>query len=275
MASITQYVATGKSPEELKDLIYPQIDNQGGRLSLPTYARDFFSATHSPLKYIESSMAGWFGRFSDIINNKDFYGVQVHDPSENVLMQRMDDLIHLAPLPFSIQSMKRFREEGQPVSRQVAGFLGATKAPYWVERSEAEQRASDLKAAHLPIGGRTSADFERGNLLKNYAKRYQQATLRGEPTEEIVAGLHKDIREGKLHMEDLLRFRQRIRSEPLTQSVMNLPFRDILQVWSVASTEERKKLAPILMRKYSGLRSPEDRALYSPKMRQIQEEMKQ
>ncbi len=273
MAGVVQYISTGKSPENWKDLVYPQIDNQGGRLSLPTYARDFFSVLHSPLKYAGASMAGWFGRFSDIVNNKDFYGVQVHDPSENVLMKRIDDLIHLAPMPFSIQSMKRFREEGQPVSRQVAGFLGATKAPYWIERSEAEQKASDLKAAHLPIGGRTSADFERGNLLKNYAKRYQQASLKGEDTGDIVSDLHKDIREGKLHMEDLLRFRQRIQKEPLTQSVMNLPLRDILQVWSVASMEERKKLAPILMRKYSGLRSPEDRALYLPKIREIKEEM--
>ena len=129
MASVTQYAFTGKSPEDWKDLVYPQIDNQGGRLSLPTYARDFFSATHSPLKYIGSSMAGWFGRFTDIVSNKDFYGVQVHDPSENFLQQKVDDLIHLAPLPFSIQSMKRMREEGQTPTRQMAGFLGATKRP--------------------------------------------------------------------------------------------------------------------------------------------------
>jgi hypothetical protein len=194
----------------------------------------------------------------------------------NVLNQKIDDLIHLVPMPFSIQSMKRFREEGQPVSRQLMGFLGATKAPYWIERTDAEQKAADLKAAHLPIGGRTPADFERGNLLKNYAKRYQQASLKGEPTEDIVGELHKDIREGKLHMEDLLRFRQRIiQKEPLVQSVMNLPLRDILQVWSVASTEERKKLAPILMRKYGGLRSPEDRILYLPKIREIRQEMTQ
>lgn len=274
MAGITQYMFTGKSPENWKDLVYPQIDSAGGRLSLPTYARDFFSATHAPVKYVTASLAGWFGRFTDVLNNKDFYGTEIHDPNENMIMQRVDDLVHMVPLPFSIQSFKRMREEGQPPVRQITGFLGATKAPYWIERSEAEQKASDLKAAHLVQGGREPADFERGRLLKKYATMYQEAALKGEPTDEIMRNLHTDIAKGNLHMADLLRFRQRIQREPLTQSVMNLPFKDVLQVWNVANTEEKKKLLPILNRKFYGLRSPEDRALYLQKMKQIQEEAK-
>jgi hypothetical protein len=274
MASIAQYAFTGKAPEDWKDLIYPQTDQQGGRISLPTYMRDFFSATHSPVKYVSSSLAGWFGRFTDIIGNKDFYGTMIHDPNENVIMQRIDDLIHLAPLPFSIQSIKRMREEGAGPSRQIMGFIGATKAPYWIERTNAEQKASDLKALHLPIGGRTPEDFAKGQLLKNYAKRYQAAANKGEPTDDVMRELHSDIAAGKLRMQDLMRFRQRISREPLVNSVMNLPFKDVLEVWNVASTEERKKLYPILNRKFYGLRSPEDRALYLPKIRQITEEMR-
>ena len=274
MAGITQYMFTGKSPENWKDLVYPQIDNAGGRLSLPTYARDFFSATHAPVKYVTASLAGWFGRFTDVLNNKDFYGTEIHDPNENMIMQRVDDLVHMVPLPFSIQSFTRMRAEGQPPVRQITGFLGATKAPYWIERSEAEQKASYLKAAHLPQGGREPADFERGRLLKKYATQYQAAALKGEPTDEIMRDLHTDIAKGNLHMADLLRFRQRIQREPLVQSVQNLPFKDILQVWNVANGDEKKKLYPVLNRKFYGLRAPEDRAVYLQKMRQIQEEMK-
>jgi hypothetical protein len=271
MAGITQYAFTGKHPENWKDLIYPQIDNQGGRLSLPTYARDFFSATHSPFKYISSSMAGWFGRFQDVIANKDFYGVQVHDPNENIINQRVDDLIHLVPLPFSIQSLQRMRAEGETPSRQMAGFLGATKAPYWVERTDAEQKASELKAAHLPMGGRSPADFARGQLIKNYAKRYQEAVLKSEPTADIMTDMHKDISSGKLRMQDLITFRQRITKEPLVDSVAHLPFKDVLEVYRVASADEKKKLLPILNRKFAGIRSPEDRIAYMPKMREIME----
>jgi hypothetical protein len=165
------------------------------------------------------------------------------------------------------------REEGETPSRQIIGFVGATKAPYWIERTEAEQKASDLKAQHLPIGGRTPADFERGRLIKKYATMYQQATLNGEPTDEIMRNLHTDIAKGNLHMSDLLRFRQRITREPLINSVMNLPFRDVLQVWNVATAEEKKKLFPILNRKFYGLRSPEDRLLYSRKMKEIYNDM--
>ncbi len=272
MAGITQYAFTGKQPEDWKDLVYPQIDKAGGRLSLPTYMRDLFHATHSPIKYMSSSLAGWIGRFNDVINNKDFYGVQIHDPSENVISQRIDDLIHLAPLPFSVESMKRMKQEGEPPSRQLIGFFGATKAPYWIERTNAEQKASELKAAHLPVGGRTTKDFERGQLVRNYARRYQEATLKGDPTDEIMSQLHDDVKSGKLYMQDLLNFRRRISKEPLIESVMHLPFRDVLEVWNVASTEERKKLAPILNTKFYGLRSPEDRITYMPKIREIMRE---
>jgi hypothetical protein len=274
MASITQYMFTGKSPENWKDLVYPQIDQAGGRISLPTYMRDFFHFTHAPTKYVTSSMAGWFGRFTDILNNKDFYGVQIHDPNENVIMQRVDDLIHMVPLPFSIQSAKRMREEGEAPSRQIMGFVGGTKAPYWIERTTAEQTASDLKAAHLPVGGRSPEDFERGRLVKKYATMYQEASLKGESTNEIMRNLHTDIAKGTLRMQDLMRFRQRISREPLAQAVMNLPFKDVLQVWNVANTEERKKLFPILSRKFYNLRTPEDRSLYFTKMRQIQQEIR-
>jgi hypothetical protein len=272
MAGIAQYAFTGKHPEGWKDLVYPQIDKQGGRISLPTYMRDLFSATHAPVKYVTSSMAGWVGRFTDILNNKDFYGTQIHDPNENVIMQRVDDLIHLAPLPFSIQSMQRMRQEGETASRQVMGFLGATKAPYWIERTDAEQKASELKAAHLPIGGRSAEDFQRGQLLKNYAKQYQAATLKNESTEQIMTQIHSDIASGKLRMQDLLNFRQRVTHEPLTAAVMHLQFKDILEVWNVASGDEKKKLLPILSRKFQGLRSPEDRIRYLQKMKEIQEE---
>jgi hypothetical protein len=274
MASITQYAFTGKTPENWKDLVYPQIDNQGGRLSLPTYARDFFSLTHSPVKYAGSSMAGWFGRFQDIISNKDFYGVQVHDPSENIVYQRIDDLIHLVPLPFSIQSLERMRAEGETPTRQVAGFLGGTKAPYWVEKTAAEQKASELKAAHLPIGGRSPADFARGQLVKNYAKRYQEAVLKNEPTEDIMTEFHGDIAAGKLKLQDLLTFRSRISKEPLVDAVAHLPFKDVLEVFRVASSDEKKKLYPILNRKFYGIRSPEDRITYMPKMREVTEQMR-
>jgi hypothetical protein len=274
MAYVTQKAFTGKDPENWQDLAYPQIDNQGGRISLPTYLRDFFHLGHAPLRYVGSSMAGWFWRITEVLNNKDFYGVQIHDPNENFLFRKMDDLVHMVPLPFSVQSMRRWQQEGEPGTRQVIGFLGGTKAPYWIERTDAEQKASELKAAHLPIGGRSTKDFQRGQLLKNYTRRYQDAVLKGESTQELLSQMHVDIRTGKLYMSDLLRFRDRIRKEPLIYSIEHLPIRDALEVWSVASEKEKGALAPILVRKYMGLRSPEDKILYMPKIQQILQEMK-
>lgn len=269
IASITQYAFTGKNPETWKDLVYPQIDNQGGRISLPTYMRDLFHIGKHPVKYVTSSLAGWYGRFIDVLNNKDFYGVQVHDPNEAKLFQIMDDTVHMIPLPFSFTSFKRMKEEGETPFKQALGFLGGTKAPYWIERTDAEMKASELKAGHLPVAGRTPADFERGRRLKMYARQFQEAQLKGEDTSGIMDQFNSDIQEGKLYHSDTLRFRERIRYEPLVSSVQHLPFRDVLEVWKVSTDEEKAKLYPILMKKYGGLRNVEDRALYFPKIQEV------
>lgn len=269
LGTIIQKMLTGKDPESWKDHFYPQIDQEGNRVSIPSYARVGFSMAHDPVKYVGGAMAGWFGRFVDVINNKDFYGAKIHDPEQNVIFQRVDDLVHLVPLPFSVTSMKKAREEGQPLAKQLTGFLGFTKAPYWIQKSPAQQLATELAGAKIPARGMTKAERGRTDLIKKYARDYQKAMREGGSPEEIFSNIREDLQSGKLTQRDLLRFRQRIIHEPLEQSILRLTLKEALRVWEKATDEEKARIAPYVLRKFRSTQSPEEREAALPKAQEI------
>ncbi len=209
-----------------------------------------------------------------MINNKDLYGAKIHDPEENIINQRVDDLIHLVPLPFSVTSGVKAREEGQPLGKQLTGFLGFTKAPYWVQASEAQQLATKLAAAKIPGGGMTKADRARTDLIKNYAREYQKAQKAGESVDDVISKVQSDVRSGKLTQRDLSRFRQRITHEPLEQSILRLSLKEALRVWEKSTPEEKAKIAPFVLRKFRSSTMPEEKEAALPKIQEIAEGMK-
>jgi hypothetical protein len=274
IASIAQYAYTRKGPEEAKDLVYPKIDDEGNRISLPTYMRDLFHVSHAPGRYVWSSLSGWVGRLSDVLQNRDFYGAQIHDPESNIINQRIDDLIHLVPLPFSFQTFSRMREKGQPFEKEITGFLGATKAPYWIEKSEAQQLATQLSSEKIPTIGMTKADRARTDLIKRYVREYQKAQRKGESVDDILSNIQNDLRSGKLFHRDLLRFKQRIVHESLEQSILRLSLKEALGVWERATDEEKKRIAPYVLRKFRTAQSKEEKEILLPKVQEIAREMR-
>ena len=55
IATIVQQMSTGTRPQKMIDFVVPKTDNQGNRMSMPTYWKDMFSLGTHPVKYIESS----------------------------------------------------------------------------------------------------------------------------------------------------------------------------------------------------------------------------
>lgn len=257
MSSTIMYMTTGETPQDLIDYIYPKIDKEGNRISLPTYMRDLFSLVHSPISYIQHSLSGWISRFSEVIQNKDFYGVEVHDRDESFINQRLDDLIHMVPLPFGVSSYKRMKEEKQPIERQISGFLGFTKAPYYIEQTKAEQMAGELISGYMPERPRTKEEFKKSQLIKTHASEIQRAIKDKTPLDTIVEGITSDVKSGKLHLDDIKRIQRRLR-EPLETRTQRLSLSDAFKVWDVANEGERVRLKPIVAKKIINLENSPD-----------------
>jgi len=251
LSTIIQTLFTGQPPSEFKDFFWPKIDKEGNRISPATYMRDLFSLIASPINYIKHSMAGYVGRFIDVINNKDFYGVQVYDPEESYIQQGIDSLVHMVPIPFGISTTLRLREKGEPIERAIIGNLGFTAAPFYIEQTEAEQTAGDYMQGHMQVGARTKGEFEKTKLIKSYAKEIQK-TMRDNPSgmADLVKRMVGDVKIGKLQVNDADRISQRLK-QPLEGKVNRLPLEEALKVWRVGSPEEKIRLRVIIAGKIS------------------------
>jgi hypothetical protein len=274
-AAIITKVSTGKYPWELaktpydlyRNLVFPRIDPQdeSQRVSIPTYWRDLVHATHDWGKglpnYIRTSMTGEIGRLMDVWDNKDFYGVEVYHPDDPEYKKVYDAVKHLIPLPFGFSSYVAAHQTGATGARAAAGFMGFTKAPYYVSYTPAEKMAFDLIRNQMPIGSRTKEEFQRG-VNERIAV---DSMKRGEMT-------MKDARDkGLVSRERVDRVRRREHETPLQHAVNSLHAADSVKILAQSNPEERKQIAMMVKRKIlnSTLLTPKQKHEYMAQVRAI------
>jgi hypothetical protein len=247
LSSIITKVATGKYPWELaksggelmRNLIFPRIDpaDASQRVSVPTYWRDLVHATYHPVDYVRSSMTGEIGRMTDLWENKDFYGVEVFHPDDPVYKQVGDALTHLFPLPFGASSYIAARETGASGARAAAGFMGFTKAPYYISYTPAEKKAFELIRSQMPVGSRTREEFQRG-VNERVAV---DAMRRGD------MNLQQAIKEGLVTPQRMERVMQRSRETPLQHAVKSIHAEDAVRILQLATDSEKREIGPYVM----------------------------
>lgn len=161
-----------KKPQTVKDIVYPKVDDQGNRVSMPTYWKDAYHLLHDSTGYVRSSMTGLIGKAIDVWKNKDFYGVEIHNPNDSFFKRAEDNLIHMLPTPFSISSALSFQKTGASLDKQLMGFFGFTKAPGYVNQNEIQQKIFDVFSTRLGGGviSQEEADFknEKDDIRKAY-----------------------------------------------------------------------------------------------------------
>lgn len=250
-SSVITKAATGKYPWELakdtsellRNLTFPRIDevDESQRVSIPTYWKDAVHLTHSVPDYIQASMTGEIGRAMDVWRNRDFYGTEVFHPDDPLLKKAYDAFTHMVPLPFGLSSYVAAHRTGATGVRAGAGFLGFTKAPYYMSYSPAEQEAFEVIRAKMPIGARTREVYQRGvneRIAVDAIKRHEM-TL----TEAIQKGLIKPNRRAVVG--------RRIQEPPLIHAVKSpsLTPDEALRIFQKANQKERESLDPIIRKK--------------------------
>lgn len=241
-ATIITKGATGKWPWELADdeeelarnLVFPRIDpvDKSQRVSIPTYWRDAVHAVHSIPDYIKSSLTGEWGRLADVWENRDFYGTEVYHEDDPLLKRTYDKFTHLVPLPFGLSSYVAAHRTGATGPRAAAGFMGFTKAPYYISYTPAEKEAYKLIRDQQPVGGRTEQEFERGvneRIAVDAIKR-KEMTLSEAIKNGMVARRRVDI------------VGRRLSQTPLQHAVKSLNGKGVFKVWLKASPAERKDI---------------------------------
>jgi len=253
-STIVSKLFTGKYPWQLagsaaelaRNLTFPRIDkdDQSQRVSIPTYWKDVVHAVPTaddvshgrilkkPIDYIRSSMSGEIGRITDVWSNRDFYGNKVYNEDDPFYKRIKDQFQHLFPVPFNVSSFNAARESGATPARSALGFLGFTKAPYYISHTPAEIKAAEILREQLPVGGRTQEQAQKS--LKEH--KAMLAVKRGEMTidEAYDRGLLDPAR---------WRENDRLASETHLQSqIKRLTPENALKVWQEATPEERREI---------------------------------
>lgn len=263
-ASIISKVATGKYPWELaedsgelmRNLVFPRIDanDKSQRVSIPTYWRDAVHLSHSPTDYVRTSMTGEIGRIMDVWDNKDFYGTQVYNPDDPDLRKVYDATRHMVPLPFGLSSYIAAHQTGATGARAAAGFMGFTKAPFYVSYSPAEKAAYQYIREKMPIGSRTREQFERGVQERIVTEKIRRGEMSA--PEAVEQGLIDQNR------RDIVG--RRSAESPLQHAIKSLDVDEAMNVLKKVSPDERDEILWLVRRKVHNSESitPDKRSEY-------------
>jgi len=134
IGAVFHYLHTGKRPETLRDLYYPQnglTDNKGrpDRASLPTYMKDVVAYSTDPVSTLEHKASPLLSLAFDLGTNRDYYGDMIRNPEET----RSKQLLQMGSYalrqfrPFSVQQAAKTMAEGGPprAAEQMMGFPSA------------------------------------------------------------------------------------------------------------------------------------------------------
>ena len=171
--AITQYLATGKPPGSMKDLVYPKTgaqDREGhdARINTGFYTSDWYDFIHDPIGTFGNKASPLVHAATDLVRNKDFSGTEVWDKNGtwgNIAADIGKYLVK-AGVPLSIEQLDRLRESGtKSPTLSALSMVGFKTARTSLSESDAELLAHDLMQKG---GSRTPGETAKSNMLRKY-----------------------------------------------------------------------------------------------------------
>jgi hypothetical protein len=143
LGAITQYLATGKKPDEIKDYFFPKTgrrnaDDSEERLQYPSYWMDHYKLATSPLQTGLHKLHPSISMLTEALSNQDYYGTQIRDPKAawHKQAEQIGEYLAKGFLPYSISNQSKLAETDAGAGSRVGNFFGITQAPRSVSRSE-------------------------------------------------------------------------------------------------------------------------------------------
>ena len=264
LGAITMYLLTGRWPDEYKDYFFPKTgyknpDGSDERLSLPTYAKDWWAYAENPGRTISHKIHPIWQTLGDTWSNEDFYGTEIRNADDPIVSQMLDTTEYIGKqfIPFSVRNAQKMLKAGSPLGRAaITSASGIQSAPSYLTRSVAQKLMSKYIVARIPRGTRTKEQFDRSQLRK---------VLRD------TARAGGDIRTSEalavFTTKELRRIEKEAEVTPFAGSYKRLTFGEALNVYNVATKKERAQVIGILRgkkarAKKSGPNWPDELKLY-------------
>lgn len=220
------------------------------RVSLPTYVKDVYSYGHdvpdSLIATVSHKLHPLVTGGVELATNKDFFNTEITHPADSLGQKAWDYLSWAGKFitPYGIKGYQEMAKKEEPLSRKVLPFIGVFPASTSVGRSSAELLASKLVRRKY------------GVRSKEEAERYQEfSTLmarkgRGVDVSEEAVSLMRDKRITPNQYKRLLSERKEdfLLNMVKAMSAQRGSGKDIRAVWEKGTEEERRKIAPFLIK---------------------------
>lgn len=171
------YLHTGKGPKSVKDLYYPKngaTNAQGDaqRIEFPTYLKDAYQITHSPVTTVGNKLSPEFSAIVDLLTNKDFYGDYIRNVNDKTPTQAKQIALFLASqlTPFSFSQIQKQKEGNSTTEQQVESFLGIVNAPAAVVQSAYEKQLQEIYSEQRGAYGPRTPEQKEIDDAKSKAK---------------------------------------------------------------------------------------------------------
>ena len=262
---------TDKNIPFLLRILFPRTDpfDASKRIAIPSYVTEFAKiANHlgvggelEPIKIISGRFNGMIGKAIELIKNKDYKGTYIIDPNDSLFGKAMDMVTHLLPTPISASTIKKnIKQEGFSLSNVVTGFLGFTDAPAYAKRSVAENLAYAIRRREYLGKDITQAEAEHKDDIAFAMHMYSQ----GDRTL-----LDKMFKEGTISKNEYKKALAKVpridgKVNPafksgLERAVKGLTLDGAMEVWESATDDEKKRLKPLIFKKYTNMIGRKDR----------------
>jgi hypothetical protein len=242
------YLRTGKKPEELKDYYFPQtggLDKNGdpARVALPTYMKDVYHYMEAPGKTLINKLSPVNNVVANMIANKDFYGTEIRGEDDPISKQVGQVERYLAEqfIPFGIRNLNKDTRKG--LSSKIEPFIGITPAPYDINMTEAEKKASKMQKDKMPIGSRTHDEAEYAKTRARFRNDYK---IGGDK-----ALIREAVQNGSLKLKDAEDILKNNTLSPLERMTKNFTFEEVYSLWEDATPKEKEFLKIELRKKAS------------------------
>ena len=214
------YAYTGQLPETLKDAFYPKTgrlrpDGSDDRVSLPTYMKDIFAYGEDaknfvkygsdPTQTLKNKAHPLISTVSQMLNNEDFYGASIRNPSAPAVQQIMDEANYVLKQiePFSLRNyQQQAKLKGEDPS--VAGYfsspsmVGITPAPGYITKSPEQLESSQVSHLRDPLMKKFREDIQGGADVDKLIPAMVNAGLTRQDIKNVIKSASQQQRPHRL-----------------------------------------------------------------------------
>lgn len=258
--SMLNYLFTGELPRgrdyfQARDGGHDKYGNPT-RVNVPDYFRTIYSAGTHPVRWAENIANIPFQWAKEFINNEDYFGNQIRNPSDSALTQAGQVAKHFGAdiLPFSIQNATQTsQEQGVGWLRKALSYAGVTPAAREFRQTKAQNMIDDVMSTRE----HKSSTPEEAQHIKDSGKLH--AALRAHKDDEARAILRTGHfspweRDEAIKNAALPPFQGSVsRLIPLYGNSAQVVqgFKDAFNVYNASSDAEKQQAASVILYKWT------------------------